>query len=113
MSSVVILVLHNLSRFEEVLAAWHDAGAPAVTIYDCVGTRDVREQARRDDLPLLPTIRDLLQSDDAPRKTILAVVPDEAVDAIVRATEKTVGDLRQPGNGILFVLPTTRVVGMR
>jgi len=113
MPSLVILILHDTSRFEELLAAWHDAGASAVTIFDGAGTRDVRERLQREELPLLPSIRDLLSGDDAPRKMVLSIVPDEAVDPLIKTTEDTVGDLMRPGNGILFALPVARVVGLR
>jgi hypothetical protein len=112
--SLVVLILHNVARFRDVLSAWHEAGVPAVTIFDCVGTRDVREKLQREELPILPSIRDLLPGeDDAPRKMILSVVPGEMVDWLIKATEDTVGDLMEPGNGILFVLPVARVVGLR
>ena len=113
MPSMMILVLYNLSHFEEVLAAWHDAGALELTIMDGVGTRLPSEQAGRDDLPLLPSMRDLLQADDAPRRVIFAAVPDELADPIVAATERILGDLRERGNGILVVLPVSRIVGFR
>jgi len=113
MPSLVVLILHDTSHFEELLAAWHDAGAPAVTILDCAGTRDLREKLQREELPILPRIRDLLAGDDAPRKMVLSVVPDEAVDPLIKATEDAVGDLMRPGNGILFVMPVARVVGLR
>ena len=113
MSSLVVLVIYNLSRFEEVLAAWHDAGATAVTILEGVGTRSPEEQARRADLPILPSIRDLLQSDDAPRRIIFSVVRDELVEPIADATRGVTGDLSEPQNGILFVLPVSQVFGLR
>jgi hypothetical protein len=109
--SLAILVLYNLNHFEEILAAWHDAGAAELTIIDGLGTRLPQEQARRDDLPILPTIRDLLQSDDAPRRVIFAAVPDETVDRLVQVTERILGDLRERGNGIFVALPLARVVG--
>jgi hypothetical protein len=112
MPSVVVLITPSSKPLEEILSAWHDAGAPSVTVFDCVGTRTTEEQSGREDFPLLPTIRALLQSDEAPRKAILAVVPDVVVDALVRATERVVGDLNVEGNGILFSL-SARVVGLR
>ena len=113
MSSMIVLVIHDLSQFDELLDRWHDAGAPALTMFDCVGTRGPREQGERDDLPLMPTIRDLLQSDDAPRKMIFSIVPDDAVDPIVDATVDMLGDPSEEGKGILFVLPVARVIGLR
>jgi len=113
MPSLIVLVLYNLSHFEDVLTAWHDAGAMELTIMDGLGTRQPSEQARRDDLPILPSIRDLLQADDAPRRVIFSVVPDGLVDPIVAVTERLLGDLRERGNGVLVVVPISRVVGFR
>ncbi len=113
MPSMVMLVLHDLTYFNAVIAAWRDTGAPAITILDSVGTRELEEQVARDDLPLMPSIRDLLQSDDAPRKSIFTIVEDAIVDPLIEATEKVMGDLAEAQKGILFVLPVTRVVGYR
>lgn len=113
MSKMIILVLHNLEHFDEVLSRWHEAGVPAVTVFDCVGTRGITEQGSRDDLPLLPRIRDLLQSDDAPRKMVMSIVPDDTAERIVSVTEEILGDLSEPSKGILAVLPVERVIGLR
>jgi hypothetical protein len=108
-----MLFLYTLQHFEQLLAAWHDAGAVEVTIIDGVGTRRPSEQAGRNDLPLLPSIRDLLQADDAPRRVILTVVEEDRIDPLIAATERVLGDLREQGNGILVVLPVSRIVGYR
>ncbi len=113
MPSMVMLVLHGLTYFNPVMAAWREAGAPAITIFDSVGSRELEEQVTRDDLPLMPSVRDLLQSDDAPRKSIFAIVEDAVVDPLIEATEKVMGDLAEAQKGILFVVPVTRVVGYR
>jgi hypothetical protein len=113
MPSMISVVLYDLSHLDELVEQWHEVGSPAVTIIDCVGTRGEREPGRRSDFPLLPSIRDLLQAEDAPRKIVFSLVPDAIVDSLVRVTEQIVGDLLETGNGILFVIPVSRVVGMR
>jgi len=113
MYSLVLIVLHEVSQLNAVMNAWREAGAPALTILDSVSTRDLEKRASRDDLPLMPTIRDLLQSDDEPRKTMFAVVKDEVVDKIVAETEAIVGDLGEAHKGILIVVPLAKVVGYR
>lgn len=112
MPSMVVLVLHNLSNFTEVLSAWRSAGAPAITILEGLGSREPKEQARRD-LPMLPTVRDVLQAEEMPRTTIFSVVPDEVVDLLTKATVEVLGDLSEPEKGILFVLPVSQVLGLR
>jgi hypothetical protein len=113
MSKMLVLILHSLTHFDGVVSRWHEDGVPALTVIDCVGTRGITEQGSRDDLPLLPRIRDLLQSDDAPRKIVMSIVPDDLVDRLVDGTQEVLGDLSVPGNGILAVLPVERIVGMR
>lgn len=113
MPSLVVLVMYDMNLFDDVISAWREAGAPAVTILDSVGTRELEEQGRGDDLPLIPTIRDLMRSEEAPRKTIFSVVDDDRVQPIADATERVIGDLSEPHRGILFALPVTLVRGQR
>jgi hypothetical protein len=113
MYSLVLFVLHEMSQLDEVMTAWREAGAPAITILDSVGTREMDEYGHRDDLPLMPTIKDLLQGDDAPRKTMFSIVENASVDALIKATEEVVGDLSEEGKGILAVMELSNVVGYR
>ena len=112
MSSMVVLVMHDLSHFTDVLSAWRSAGAPAVTILEGLGSREPKEQARRE-LPMMPSVRDVLQAEEMPRTTIFSVVPDEVVELLTQATVEVLGDLSEPGKGILFVLPVAQVLGLR
>lgn len=112
MSSMVVLVMHDLSHFTDVLSAWRSAGAPAVTILEGLGSREPKEQALRE-LPMMPSVRDVLQAEEMPRTTIFSVVPDEVVDRLTQATVEVLGDLSEPGKGILFVLPVAQVLGLR
>jgi nitrogen regulatory protein PII len=38
---------------------------------------------------------------------------EEKVDELIEATQKIIGDLNNAHNGVLFVLPVSRVVGLR
>lgn len=111
MPSVVVLVLRDLNRFDALLTAWREAGAPAATILDTVGLDQLEARRGRDDLPLLPTLRDLLRSEEEPSKTIFSVVDDRFVEPLIEATERVLGDLAQPDRGVLFAFPVTHVRG--
>lgn len=113
MYSLVLIVLHEVSELDNVMTAWREAGAPAITILDSVGTRELDEHTRSDALPLMPSIRDLLQADDAPRKTMFAIVEDAIVEPITKATEEILGNLSEAHKGILIVLPIAKVIGYR
>ena len=112
MSHLVVLVLDSLEQCPSVLDAWEGAGAGGITILESTGLRRVRG-ALRDDLPLFPSIRDLLTSAETRHRTLFAVVRDEAtVDRIAAATEEVVGDLSGPNSGLFFVVPVTKVLGL-
>lgn len=113
MYSAVFLVLHDLGLLDDIIKAWREAGAPAITILDSVGTREIESKGRLDDLPLMPSIKDLIQEDDAPRKTMFAIVENTTVDSIIQATEATLGDLTDKNKGILMVIELAKVVGFR
>ena len=113
MYSAVFLVLHDLGLLDDIIKAWREAGAPAITILDSVGTREIEDKGRLDDLPLMPSIKDLIQEDDAPRKTMFAIIENATVEPIIQATEATLGDLTDKNKGILMVVELAKVVGFR
>lgn len=113
MAFLVVLVLDDPDRCTSLLDAWDDAGAKGVTILESSGLARVRRAAYRDDLPLMPSLRNLLQGREEHHRTLFSVVEDEAtVQALVDATQSVVGDLHQPHTGLLFVLALHQVIGL-
>lgn len=113
MYSLVVLVMHDLSRFPELLSAWSNAGAAGVTIVDSVGVGESQGPAWCDDLPVFPGLKDLLRSGETPRKTLFSVVLDDVVESLIDTTTEVMGDLSEPRKGILFVVPLGHVLGLR
>ena len=60
----------------------------------------------------MPSLSDFYNRDEKLSRTIFTILRDELVGQIISATEKIVGDLNKPGNGILIVLPTDGVHGL-
>jgi len=78
--------------------------------------RRVDEGTQRDDLPLMPSLRSLLESEEYNHRTILSVVPDDLdLEDLVRRTEAVVGNFDDADTGFLFVVPvlTARGLGRR
>lgn len=112
MAYLVILVLDNPDQCPDVLRAWDEAGVPGVTILESTGLARM-QQAIWDDLPLVPSVRDLLGTRELHHRTIFTVVRDEeAVDRVIAATQEVIGDLNTHHTGILFVVPVARVLGL-
>lgn len=112
MTYLVVLVLDNVEHCASVLDAWEKAGAGGATILESTGMRRVRG-ALRDDLPLIPSMRDLLSSRETHHRTMFAVVRDEAtVEQIGAATQQVIGDLSRPNTGLFFAVPVINVLGL-
>jgi nitrogen regulatory protein P-II 1 len=113
MHYMVIFVINNPDQCGGILEAWEAAGITGITILESSGLGRLRGHGVRDDLPLMPSLHDLLGSKEIRHRTIFSVVDsEEKVDAIVEATYEVVGDLDQDNTGFLFVLPVSRVYGM-
>jgi hypothetical protein len=83
-----------------------------VTILESTGLGHIRQTGLREDLPLMPSLRDLFESDEVQHRTLLSVVEDQAtVDRMIAVVNETVGDLEEAHTGFLFVVPVLQVIG--
>ncbi len=115
MPKMIVAILTNLQSCHEVIHLWEKLGVPGATILDSIGMRHLTQrQAQRDDLPLIPSLRSILEQGEFEHRTIFSVVPDEFnVDDLIERTEQLVGDFEAPHTGLLFVLPVLQVRGLR
>lgn len=114
MIELVVLVLADEQRLDAVLEGWKAAGASGITILESTGLGKVHDLLHRDDLPLFPSLRDLLQEEQVAHCTLFTVAEGEAlIDRLVAATVDVVGDLDQDDVGILFTLPIGRAYGIK
>ncbi len=109
MKQMVMMVLNNPDHCTTLLEAWDAAGAPGITILESTGLINIRRAGARDDLPLMPSLLDMLRSNEEHHRTIFSVVEDEAAaQALIAATEETFQQLDEQDrdeSGILFVVP--------
>ena len=115
MPHLVVAIVLDIQTCHDVVRAWQAAGVTGATILDSIGMRHMMDgRGQRDDMPLMPSLRSLLASEEFNHRTIFSVVPDNFdVDDLVRRTEAITGDFDKPDNGFLFVVPVTRVHGLR
>lgn len=112
--SLILFVLNDPAHLQALLDAWEQAGVGGVTILPSTGLGRIRQrQSLREDFPLLPDIEDFYRPETGNSQTLFTLVDDEKlVPLVLAATEKVVGDLGQPGHGILAVVPTTGIHGL-
>lgn len=111
---MILLILNDPDRCEEVLDAWEAAGAPGITILPSTGLGHIRTRmGLPEDLPLMPSLEDFFQSEESTHRTLITIVSERAVvDGIIQATQSVLGDLSLPHTGILVVLPVLEAYGL-
>jgi hypothetical protein len=113
MAHLVVLVLDNLTQSPHVLEAKEEAGVSGVTIVESTRLRRVLG-AMRDDLPLIPSLRDILAGSELHHRTLFSVIEDETtLDRVIASAERVVGDFGRPHSDLLSVIPVTQVLGLR
>ncbi|HZD58550.1 MAG TPA: P-II family nitrogen regulator [Anaerolineales bacterium] len=112
---LVLFVLNDAEKLEAILEAWEKIGVPGVTILHSTGLGRARQKPGIwDDLPLMPSLRSLLEHEEFFSRTLFTVVTDEAmVGNLVERAENIVGNLDQPGTGLVVVLPVAKVYGLK
>ncbi len=115
MSKLIVVIVTDMQVCHDVIHVWEELGVPGATILDSVGMRNLKQrQAHRDDLPLIPSLRTMLEQEEFNHRTIFSVVPDEFdVDQLIHRTEELVGDFEDPHTGLIFVVPVLQVRGLR
>lgn len=112
MSFMVVLVVDDVENCPAVLDAWEKIGVLGVTILASTGLGRVRKAGLRDDMPLLPNLRDLFEQEEIQHRTLFSVVEtQEMVDRMVQQVEQIIGDLDDPHTGFMFVMPVSQVYG--
>lgn len=108
---MLIMVLDDTGRLNNVLQAWEEAGVPGVTILESTGL--ARALAKNHshgggaapNTPLAPGV--------AGHHTLFAVVDDIDVAArVADHVQAILGDLNNPNTGILFLVPVLAAWGL-
>lgn len=111
MPHLVILVVDQIEHAPSVIEAWQTAGVSGLTIHESTGMG--RALLYRDDLPLLPSLRTLFESEENTNRTFWAVVDDNFdLDGLFDATEAILGPLDAPHTGIMLTVPVGKVRGL-
>jgi len=113
MSYLVVVVLDDPDKSDALLAAWEQAGVRGITILESSGIGRVRNAALKEEMPLMPSLRNLLRSREEHHRTFFSVVENETqVEALAAAAQQVAGDFSQPHSGLLFALPLSHVYGL-
>ena len=76
MSHLLVFVLDNLEQLPDILEAWNEAGVSGITILESTGQARVRGVVR-DDVPLMPSLGDVLAGRELQHRTLFTVIEDD------------------------------------
>lgn len=113
MSYLVVLIVDDVDNCPAILDAWEAAGVLGVSILASTGLGHIRRAGLRDDIPLIPSLQDLIEGEEVHHRTLFSVVDNqEMVDKMVALAQQIIGDLENPNTGFLFVVPVSQVYGL-
>ncbi|MFD3162524.1 hypothetical protein [Herpetosiphon sp. NSE202] len=107
----LIFILNDVDLLNEVLRAWEEQGVRGVTVLRSTGLGRIGNALYRDDAPLFPSLRELLEDDEMHHFTLLSVVQSSQVEHLVAVTEQITGSLNKPNTGFIVTMPVGRVFG--
>ncbi len=110
---LIVLVVNDPYQCKRLLNTWNEIGVPGATVIESLGLQQALKGVLRDNLPLLPMLRDIESSEESRNRTMFSVVPDqETVDRVRIATEALLGSLEKKDTGFMFVVPVSEAYGL-
>jgi len=113
MAYLVVLVVDDIDDCPAILDAWEAAGVLGVTVLSSTGLGRIRRAGLRDDIPLMPSLHNLLEREEVNHRTLLSVIDSqELVDKMIAIAQQIIGNLEDPHTGFLFVVPVIQAYGL-
>ncbi len=110
---LLVLVINDPYFCTDLLEAWRLAGVPGATILESRGLGRALKGAR-DDIPLMPSLDDLVSKDELRHRTIFSVVWDQdTIERVKEVTQQIIGRFEDDNTGFFFVVDVLEAHGMR
>ncbi len=106
---LLVVILNKVEKLEEVLEGYLEIGISGATVIDSVGMGHIVSE----EVPIFAGLRFMFAGAKSHNKTILSAIKDEKERSAIELLEKILGDLNQPGTGIVFTLPIDTVEGLK
>ncbi len=108
---LLVMVLDDIERLNDVLNAWTEAGIPGITILESTGVNRVLQRHTAD--AAFAGFSHIFGGGRVGHNTIFSIINDlDLAERAVKETEKVVGNINKPHTGILFAVPVAKTWGM-
>ena len=106
---LLIAVINDIDRMDEVLAGFLEIGIRGATVLDSEGMGRVLSH----DIPIFAGLQTLISRSRPQNQTLFSVIDDpEKVDRAIELLQDVCGRFDDPATGIAFTIPVNRVVGL-
>jgi nitrogen regulatory protein PII len=105
---LLVIVINDRERLDEILTGFVELGVTGATIINTEGMGRILS----DVIPVFAGLQAAAGTARPENVTILSIVAEDRVDAVLALVKHVCGDLDAPSTGIAFVLPVMRVVGL-
>jgi nitrogen regulatory protein P-II 1 len=106
---LLILILNKVEKMEEVFEGFLEIGITGATVIDSIGMGHILSE----EVPIFAGLRFMFAGSKPHNKIILSAIKDEKEKPAIEVLRKILGDLNQPGTGIVFTIPIDRVEGLK
>ncbi len=106
---LAVLILNQEEHLESLLEGYIEIGVTGATIIDSIGMGHILST----DVPIFAGLRFMFAGSRPYNKTILSIIKKEKVEPLKKLVEKILGPLVESGNGILFFVDISDVVGLK
>jgi nitrogen regulatory protein PII len=106
---LLVLFLNKVEKLEEVLEGYLEVGVTGATVVDSVGMGHILSE----EVPIFAGLRFMFAGAKPHNKTVFSVIRDDIEEEVIRLLKKILGDLNQPGTGIVFTFSLDRVEGLK
>lgn len=106
---LLILILNKVEKLEEVFEGFLEIGITGATVIDSIGMGHILSE----EVPIFAGLRFMFAGSKPHNKTIISAIKDGKEKPVIEVLQKILGDLNQPGTGIVFTIPIDRVEGLK
>ena len=111
MTYMLVVILHDLSRLPDILAAWRRIGVPGATLIHSIGGLQAETWLGKIGLGGLSRLFE--HDEDIHQRMIISVINDEQLlERAISEADEIVGGFDRPHSGILFAVPVSHTLGV-
>lgn len=111
--NILVIVLNKTEYLDEILDAFVEIGLTGATIIDSQGMGSAMTDVNNTNGPFYGVLKTMFDDSRPYNKTIFTVIKDEQLlEKAVDTVKGIIGDIHQPGVGIMFSLPLGNTYGM-